>query len=625
MLGSGECNKWWRRRQIVSNISWNSSLCHLNDRKEDVADGGGVRTLVFMFRDDVRTEKCCEMETLGRRINNKFGTLSAFKGKYAKQNSISSSSSSPTTPEDFVSPSPDNKLANVDLGAKMEQQSSGSCSSSSSVVTGHHGTTSSRSLSGHVRSTSGVSIQSSGILGPGNGGGGGLGVGGDIASRSLSMNSISSDGSFDSNLVEQEDIVALTHDVRGFKEALSKLRRIFHPEREKQEVLRVAAHERLGEVLRILRIILEKYPPLQSTELLMAAGQLIQQVKGYNYENDKCNPTEFFETIDQLALAFSSRVSEYLMGDIDTSSALHPATRSRSCENLIPADPEVNESSPKQNKEPELFSSDDIDELLMKVENGVNIALRRAKVWSKYAKDVLTYIDKRASLEGEFSRNLCKLAQSMRQSLKEESCLPFQSIYCTALDQDICRGNDGLAMCAALQDHKFMEPLTSRRNEHEKQRKQIKEVWRRELKRMQEATCNLRKAHCLYIQRNQEYEKAKESLVKAESVEGMDGSKIDKKKKIEDEANLKVQEAELAYKACVDIANERQQILENTKGDVLKQVRELMLQCDQTMKAVTVSYFQMQHTFLAPSPVQFQTLCENSRQYEAGKIGRAHV
>lgn len=45
-------------------------------------------------------------------------------------------------------------------------------------------------------------------------------------------------------------------------------------------VLRVAAHERLGEVLRILRVILERYPALQSTELLVAAGSLIQQVKG---------------------------------------------------------------------------------------------------------------------------------------------------------------------------------------------------------------------------------------------------------------------------------------------------------------------------------------------------------
>ena len=50
------------------------------------------------------------------------------------------------------------------------------------------------------------------------------------------------------------------------------------------ELLRVAAHERLGEVLRILRIILERYPALQSTELLVAAGSLIHQVKGKIYQ-----------------------------------------------------------------------------------------------------------------------------------------------------------------------------------------------------------------------------------------------------------------------------------------------------------------------------------------------------
>ncbi|GBM02521.1 hypothetical protein AVEN_149764-1, partial [Araneus ventricosus] len=47
----------------------------------------------------------------------------------------------------------------------------------------------------------------------------------------------------------------------------------------KTETMRVAAHERLGEVLRILRSMLEKYPPIQSTELLMTAGNLIQEVK----------------------------------------------------------------------------------------------------------------------------------------------------------------------------------------------------------------------------------------------------------------------------------------------------------------------------------------------------------
>ncbi|KAF4524765.1 hypothetical protein B566_EDAN012387, partial [Ephemera danica] len=77
----------------------------------------------------------------------------------------------------------------------------------------------------------------------------------------------------------------------------------------------------MGDVLRILRTVLERYPALQHTELLMAAGSLIQQVKGYDYEDEKSNPKEFFESIDQLALAFSRRVPGYLMGDLDASAS----------------------------------------------------------------------------------------------------------------------------------------------------------------------------------------------------------------------------------------------------------------------------------------------------------------
>lgn len=66
-------------------------------------------------------------------------------------------------------------------------------------------------------------------------------------------------------------------------------------------------------------------------------------------------------------------------------------------------------------------------------------------------------------------------------------------------------------------------------------------------------------------------------------------------------------EAETTYKASVCEANERHSQLLRVKSQVLQQVRELMLQCDQTMKAVTVSYFQLQHTVSAPAPVQVCT------------------
>ena len=47
---------------------------------------------------------------------------------------------------------------------------------------------------------------------------------------------------------------------------------------KRKETRRVASHERLSEVLKILRQMLEKYPMLQSNEIVGSAEHLIQQV-----------------------------------------------------------------------------------------------------------------------------------------------------------------------------------------------------------------------------------------------------------------------------------------------------------------------------------------------------------
>lgn len=91
-----------------------------------------------------------------------------------------------------------------------------------------------------------------------------------------------------STMANHEDIITLTNYVKNFREILSKLRKIINPTSmflsiERRDTLRSHAHDKLGDLLRLLRIILEKYPPIQSTQLLMATGKLIQQVKG-NFE-----------------------------------------------------------------------------------------------------------------------------------------------------------------------------------------------------------------------------------------------------------------------------------------------------------------------------------------------------
>ena len=68
----------------------------------------------------------------------------------------------------------------------------------------------------------------------------------------------------------------------------------------------------------------------------------------------------------------------------------------------------------------------------------------------------------------------------------------------------------------------------------------------------------------------------------------------------------KTLESEAGYRNCVTEANDRHRNLLQVKADVLKQVRELILQCDQTMKAVTVSYFSLQQKLTSPVPTQFQ-------------------
>ena len=40
------------------------------------------------------------------------------------------------------------------------------------------------------------------------------------------------------------------------------------------------AHERLGELLQVLRVVVDKYPEMNSTDVLTVASELIKHVKG---------------------------------------------------------------------------------------------------------------------------------------------------------------------------------------------------------------------------------------------------------------------------------------------------------------------------------------------------------
>ena len=44
------------------------------------------------------------------------------------------------------------------------------------------------------------------------------------------------------------------------------------------------------------------------------------------------------------------------------------------------------------------LSPEELDNILIKCDSGMEVALKRAKAWSKYAKDIISYVEKRAAL-----------------------------------------------------------------------------------------------------------------------------------------------------------------------------------------------------------------------------------
>lgn len=311
------------------------------------------------------------------------------------------------------------------------------------------------------------------------------------------------------------------------------------------------------------------------------------------------------------------------MGDVDSGSGLGiPQTRrSRSFDNLS-VDPEgyVSEKSDLVGPEVQLSREEEVDLTLLKNDSGVESALLYAKAWSKYIKDLLAWMEKRLAMDIEYAKNYAKMAESARTLASQQDYMPFSDIYVSTFKNDFEYKQLLIQTTMALQTNKFIQPLLARKNELDKLRKDIKEQWQREQKKMQEADATLRKARALKAQRRGEYQKAHSSTNRSQEEQSNAGNKqLEKKRKLEEEALQKAEEAQDQYQNCMADAGVRRMDLANAKSTILTQIREMVFQCDLTLKAVTVNWFQMQQAQTVSLPGHFQALCEGAKLYEPGE------
>uniref|UniRef100_A0A4W4HJK8 Rho GTPase activating protein 45a n=1 Tax=Electrophorus electricus TaxID=8005 RepID=A0A4W4HJK8_ELEEL len=359
------------------------------------------------------------------------------------------------------------------------------------------------------------------------------------------------------------------------------------------ESQRAVAHECLGEVLRILRQVIGTYPLLNTVEMLTAAGTLISKVKGFSYDGStEAQKKDFEKAIETIAVAFSSKF-------------IFECVHVHVCVSVMTAE--------------------QVDVLLQHSEGGVDSALFYAKTITKYMKDIISYVDKRVALEVEFAKGLQRLYQSSKQSITQNH-MPMMSIYSLALEQDLEQSGGVQQATTSILTHSFLQPLLHRKQEHEKKRREAKERWLRAKRKLADAESNLRKARQLYVARSEEYEKARTVANKVEEEHaGSTHKTLDRKRRLEEEARSKAEEAEATYRTCVADATTQQHGLEDVKVSVLKQIQDVIRQTDQILRACTIAYYQILHVQTAALPVHYQTLCESCKLYDPGQQYAAHV
>lgn len=72
---------------------------------------------------------------------------------------------------------------------------------------------------------------------------------------------------------------------------------------------------------------------------------------------------------------------------------------------------------------------------------------------------------------------------------------------------------------------------------------------------------------------------------------------------------LQLLDAEAAYRASVVEANETHHQLEALKVNILKQMKDLIVETDNVLKTATAAYFQLQHSINLPTPAQVTSHC----------------
>eukprot|EP00730_Choanoeca_flexa_P000987 TRINITY_DN10430_c0_g1_i1.p1 TRINITY_DN10430_c0_g1~~TRINITY_DN10430_c0_g1_i1.p1 ORF type:complete len:1112 (+),score=245.70 TRINITY_DN10430_c0_g1_i1:96-3431(+) len=321
------------------------------------------------------------------------------------------------------------------------------------------------------------------------------------------------------------------------------------------------------------------------TSLQDVFQRMEQAMYAWAEESSEATRVEVHESSEELRALFLRAVNRYLHGEQDSDEDSLPGYDTMD----DPSEAIVASVTAASRQDAQLCSN--AQDVLRTRDDGVNATLLASKTLSKYLKEVIAYLEKRAAVQADYERKLKALADTTIQSVRETGAQPGHEEVLQMLAAHSERSQRVIAQCTGT-NHKLTHtaPIADARQDHDRTRKTNKDLWMRDCRKLTEALDKSSKSKASYLKAANEWEKSLTQRQQAE--ESKYKLKLDKRNKEESDLRQKVDDLRSAHVSSLGAANAARVDLLRTREDTIVAVTESIFACGQSLKDALLTYHQ---------------------------------